>query len=40
MNQIIDYSERKIVIITDPHIKDDTDYRVYKNAKSIDLKYD
>jgi alpha-glucosidase (family GH31 glycosyl hydrolase) len=30
MNQVIDYSDRKVVIITDPHIKSEMSYRVYK----------
>ena len=40
MNQIIDYSERKVVIITDPHIKETVDYRVYKEAMTLDNNID
>jgi alpha 1,3-glucosidase len=29
MNEIMDYSGRRLVIITDPHIKVDQAYRVY-----------
>jgi mannosyl-oligosaccharide alpha-1,3-glucosidase len=36
----VDYSDRKVVIITDPHIKMDDEYRVYKKGKDLDLKPD
>ena len=40
MNQILDYSDRKVVIITDPHIKMDGNYRVYSIGKTIDQQTD
>jgi alpha-glucosidase (family GH31 glycosyl hydrolase) len=32
MNDVIDYSDRRLVVITDPHIKIDTTYDVYANG--------
>ena len=40
MNQIIDYSDRKLVVITDPHIKVDEAYRVYRLGKNLDHRPD
>jgi alpha 1,3-glucosidase len=30
MNDVIDYSERRLVVITDPHIKKDMNYPVFE----------
>lgn len=35
MNDVIDYSERRLVVITDPHIKKDGTFEVF--TKGIDL---
>lgn len=40
MNQIIDFSDRKLVVITDPHVKLDEAYRVYRLGKDLDYRPD
>jgi len=40
MNEVMEYSGRRLVIITDPHIKVDQAYRVYVEGQSIELKDD
>lgn len=36
MNDVIDYSERRLVVITDPHIKMDPTFSVY--SKGIEIQ--
>lgn len=38
LNDVIEYSQRRIVVITDPHIRQHTDYRVYKTGTELDTK--
>ena len=40
MNDVMDYSGRRLIIITDPHIKKDLAYRVYVTGVDHDLKDD
>ena len=40
MNDVIEYSGRRLVIITDPHIKIDNAFRVYANGTALELKDD
>lgn len=40
MNEIIDYSGRRLVIIADPHIKTNHAYRVYITGQAKELKDD
>lgn len=39
MNDVIDYSDRRLVVITDPHIKKDLTYFVYRNGISLDMSF-
>lgn len=39
MNDVIDYSDRRLVVITDPHIKKDLTYFVYRNGISLDMNF-
>jgi hypothetical protein len=40
MNDVLEYSGRRLVIITDPHIKVDPAYRVYVVGQDKELKDD
>lgn len=35
MNDVIDYSEKRLVVITDPHIKQDKSFEVYSNGVEL-----
>jgi len=36
INNVLDYSQRRIVVITDPHVRKHGDYRLYKEGKEIE----
>ena len=38
MNDVIDYSDRRMVVITDPHIKVDETFNVYTKGFDIDME--
>jgi hypothetical protein len=40
MKSIIDYSDRRLVVITDPHIKVDNKFKVYSEGLALHGKTD
>ncbi len=38
INEVLDYSQRRIVVITDPHIRKHGDYFVYKDGLELESK--
>jgi alpha-glucosidase (family GH31 glycosyl hydrolase) len=40
MNEVLEYSGRRLVIITDPHIKVDPAFRVYVMGQALEMKDD